>query len=295
VPRSSAFAGIAMMVLSSLSFSVNDVLIKMAMQQVPPFEALFMRGIGSLVLGVPLLAALGYLDFAPKMLDPRVQVRNLLEVLAAMGAVVGLAHAPIADFTALNQTSPLLLVIGASWFFRERLRGVQIGFILLAFAGALCVAQPGAHGFSPFTLFGLWSAVCVATRDLFGRTIHLAIPGLVIAVGAGLVEIVGAGAGGLVAEHWIVPPVSAMLLCLATSAFLIMAHWLLLLAYRRASVGTIAPFTYLSTIWALVAGGVVFGTVPNALAFAGIGLIVVGGVAVMLLERWSRDAIVAPE
>jgi drug/metabolite transporter (DMT)-like permease len=285
--------GIIMMIVSTASFTVNDTLLKLAMDGLPPFEALFWRGVGTLVLGVPLLMALGHARFLPRMLDARVGVRSLLELSAAMGFVFGLAHVAIADLTALGQTSPILLVIGAALFFREKLRGVQIALIAVAFLGAVLVAQPGASGFSPFTLLGLWSAASVAVRDLIGRQIKLDIPGLVIAVAPGGLVVIGAGIASLLFETWVMPSLGGILLAFGSAAFLIGGHWLLLNAYRVASVGAAAPFLYMSTVWALVSGVLVFSTVPNALALAGIALILVSGSLVVALERWPRRTVVS--
>jgi drug/metabolite transporter (DMT)-like permease len=287
-------AGITMMVLSTACFTVNDTLLKLAMADLPPLEALLLRGVGTVALGVPLVAALGYFRFMPRMMDPRVQIRNLLELIAAMGFVVGLAHAPIADLTALGQTSPLLLLIGAVLFLRERLRPLQITLIAAAFVGALMVAQPGLDGFTPYTLFGLWSACAVAARDLVGRGISVTVPGLVIAVGAGMIEIVGAGAAGYFLEEWRMPSLMSVLLAFGSSAFLVAAHWLLLAAYRAASVASIAPFLYMSTIWALVSGWAIFATAPNSLALIGMALILLSGTVVIAIERWTRRAVLSP-
>lgn len=285
--------GIILMVLSTACFAINDSLLKLAMHELPPFEALFLRGLGSTFLGLPLLAALGFLRFVPRMLDGRVQLRNLLELTAAMGFVAGLAYVPIADLTALGQTSPLLLLIGAMVFFKEKLTGLQIGLIVLAFAGALLVAQPGASGFSPYTLFGLWSAAAVAARDLVGRKIRLEIPGLVVAVGAGAIEIVGAGIAGFLLEDWTMPSPLTLAFAVGSSVFLILAHWLLLNAYRAATVAAVVPFLYMSTIWALISGMLIFGTFPNALALCGIAVIMASGVAVVALERWPKKAVIS--
>jgi drug/metabolite transporter (DMT)-like permease len=286
--------GIILMILATACFTINDSLLKLAMNEIPPFEALFLRGVGSTALGIPLLVALGLFRFVPRMLDGRVQLRNLLELTAAMGFVAGLAYVPIADLTALGQTSPLLLLIGAMLFFKERLSGLQVALIILAFAGALMVAQPGADGFSPYTLFGLWSAAAVAIRDLVGRRIKLDIPGIVVAVAAGAIEIVGAGLAGLILEQWTLPSPLTLAFAIGSSMFLIAAHWLLLTAYRAASVSAVVPFLYMSTIWALLSGMLIFGTFPNALAMVGIGVIMASGVAVVVLERWPKKAVVFP-
>lgn len=286
--------GIILMVIATASFATNDALLKLAMAEVPPFQSLFIRGIFILLVGIPVLAAMGQLRFLPRVFERRVQVRNLFELLAAMGFVIGLAQAPIADLTALAQTSPLLLLAGAMLFLGERLTRLQIALGLLAFVGALLVAQPGGGNFSPYVLFGLWSAVGVAIRDLVGRSIGVEIPGLVIALGAGIIQIFGAGLGTALFETWQWPSLLALLFILGSSVFIVCGHWLLLSAYRAATVGAVAPFLYMSSIWALITGAVVFGTTPNVIAFVGIALIVVSGVAVVALERWPRGVEPAP-
>ena len=286
--------GIVMMTVSTACFAINDALLKLAMAEIPPFEALLIRAVAVVLLGVPLLAMMGQLRFLPRAFEWRVQLRNLFEVIAALGFVIGLARAPIADLTALGQTSPLLLLAGATLFLGERLTRLQIGLVLLAFVGALLVAQPGGGGFSPFTLFGLWSAGAVAIRDLIGRRINAEIPGIVIVVGVGIVGVVGAGIATLLFETWVWPGVVTLLFVTGSSALLLVGQWLLLRAYRVASVGNVAPFLYMSTIWALVTGLLIFGTAPNLLALGGIALIVVSGVAVVALERWPRKTVVSP-
>ncbi|QQR34559.1 DMT family transporter [Devosia oryziradicis] len=286
--------GIVMMTISTACFAINDALLKLAMAEIPSFEALLIRAVAVVLLGVPLLGIMGQLRFLPRAFEWRVQLRNLFEVIAALGFVIGLAQAPIADLTALGQTSPLLLLAGATLFLGERLTRLQIGLVLLAFVGALLVAQPGGGGFSPFTLFGLWSAGAVAIRDLIGRRINAEIPGIVIVVGVGIVGVVGAGIATLLFETWVWPGVVTLLFVTGSSALLLVGQWLLLHAYRVASVGSVAPFLYMSTIWALVTGLLIFGTAPNPLALGGIALIVVSGVAVVALERWPRKTVVSP-
>lgn len=286
--------GILMMLCATACFTLNDTLLKLAMAEVPPFQALFLRGIGATLIGFPLLFALGFGRHVPKIFTARVTVRNLLELCAAMSFIAGLAYVPLADLTALGQTSPLLLLLGAWIFLREKLSPVQLGLIILAFVGALLVAQPGGTGFSPYVLFGLGSAFAVAVRDLVGRRINLDIPGLVVAVAAGAIEIVGAALVGLSFETWVMPSPGAIALCFGSAVFLILAHWLLLSAYRASSVGAVVPFLYASTIWALISGMLVFGTFPNTLALIGIGVIMASGIAVVALERWPRKVVVSP-
>jgi drug/metabolite transporter (DMT)-like permease len=295
MPRLSGNAlGITLMILATACFTLNDSLLKLAMAEIPPYEALSLRGLASALVGLPVVFALGLGAHLPRMADRRVAVRNLLELTCALFFVVGLALVPLADLTALGQTSPLLLLLGAAVIFREKLSPLQVVLIILAFVGALLVAQPGGSDFSPYVLLGLGSAAAVAVRDLVGRNIPATVPGLVIAVGAGIITFVGAGIGALVFERWVMPSPITVAFVLGSGAALVAGHVLLLAAYRAASMSAVAPFLYTATIWALVSGIVIFGSFPNALALVGIAVIVVSGVLVVLLERWPRKTVVSP-
>lgn len=286
--------GIIMMILATASFTLNDTLMKLAMDQLPPFEALALRGVFSTAIGFAAVFALGLGSAAGRMMERPVLVRNVLELVCALSFVAGLALVPLADLTALGQTSPLLLLLGAALIFREKLSALQIVLIILAFIGALMVAQPGGSDFSPYVLFGLGSAVAVALRDLVGRRIAATVPGLVIAVGAGIVTTIGAAIAGLLLEQWVMPSALTLLYTLGAGLFLVAGHCLLLAAYRVATMGAVAPFLYTATVWALLSGILVFASVPNGLALVGIAVIVASGIAVVALERWPRKIVVSP-
>ena len=57
------------------------------------------------------------------------------------------------------------------------------------------------------------------------------------------------------------------------------AQWLTVEAYRRAEASTLAPFAYTQLMFATVLGAAVFGQWPDAIAIAGILLILCCGAA----------------
>lgn len=283
--------GIVFMCTATAAFIVNDTLLKFVMREVPPFETLFLRGVLTVIIGVPLLLATGNLRSLPRAFDPAVMLRNGFELAAVLGYILALAYAPIADVTALSQLAPMIVTLVAVWFFGVRIGRWEIALICLAFFGALMVAQPGGSGFSAFALFGLWNAAMSAGRDLAGRRVHSLVPGLVVAWGAGFVVMLGAGIATLVFEHFVLPDARLVLLLVIAALFLTAGHLLIFLSYRVGEVGAVAPFFYTGTIWALIAGLVAFGALPNALALAGIGLILASGVAVVWMDaRRGRRA-----
>src|SRR5688572_25314852 len=145
-PPVSNLRGIAFMVISTAVFSTNDVLMKLATVGLPPYEVLFVRGVMASLLLLPVVLLTGNGRQLRHVFDGWVLLRNLFEFLAVLCFVVALANMPIADLSALGQISPMLLLLGVALIYREKIGGTRLMLILVGFAGALLVAQPGGSG-----------------------------------------------------------------------------------------------------------------------------------------------------
>lgn len=281
----SSLTGIAYMVLANGSITINNALIKLAVVELPPMQAMFLRAIAAVLLGLPVLAATNSLASLRHIAAPRVLARSIVECGAAIAFVLAVATAPLADLTAILQLTPMLVLLGAVLFFGDKVPRIAVALVGLAMLGAVLVAQPGGHGLEPYVLFGLLSATLSAGRDLLGRRVALEIPGLAVAIGVSAVSILVIGAATFTFEPWATPSLGQLALIAAAGAFLTLAQLLLFLAFRVAPTSAVLPFFYTGTLWALVIGALVFGTLPNGLALVGMALIVLSGVLVVVLER----------
>ncbi|MER8954007.1 DMT family transporter [Mesorhizobium sp. M0833] len=282
------------MVVSTGSYIVNDTMMKLATAGLPPYEVLFLRGAAATLWGIPLLFVLGYGKHIPLILDAKVLRRNLLELGAILCYVVALANMQIADSTALGQITPLLMLVGSSMLFGERIGGVRLALIGLGFVGAVMVAQPTMQGISVYALLALGNAALSAARDLAGRKVAADVPGMVVAISAVIVVLAGAGVAHLVSERWVVPETRHLLLMGGAGLFLIFGHFFIFMAYRVGPTSVVAPFYYCFTVWAVISGLVVFRQLPNALAICGILLVVASGLTIVSLdERKRRLTVVA--
>ncbi|MER8420839.1 DMT family transporter [Mesorhizobium sp. M1329] len=200
----------------------------------------------------------------------------------------------IADSTALGQITPLLMLVGSSMLFGERIGGLRLALIGLGFVGAVMVAQPTMQGISVYALLALGNAALSAARDLAGREVAADVPGMVVAISAVIVVLAGAGVAHLVSEQWVVPETRHLLLMGGAGLFLIFGHFFIFMAYRVGPTSVVAPFYYCFTVWAVISGLVVFRQLPNALAICGILLVVASGLTIVSLdERKRRLTVVA--
>ncbi|RUW86888.1 DMT family transporter [Mesorhizobium sp. M7A.F.Ca.US.010.02.1.1] len=282
------------MIVSTGSYLVNDTMMKLATAGLPSYEVLFLRGAAAALWGFPLLFALGYGKQIPLIFDKRVLSRNVLELAAILCYVIALANMQIADSTALGQITPLLMLVGSSILFGERIGGRRMALIGLGFVGALMVAQPSMQGISVYALLALGNATFAAARDLAGRRVAVEVPGMIVAISAVVVVLIGAGAAHLVSERWVMPGAHHLLLMAGAGFFLIFGHFFIFMAYRVGPTSAVAPFYYCFTVWAVISGLLVFGQFPNTLAICGILLVVGSGLTIVSLDqRQRRLAVVA--
>jgi drug/metabolite transporter (DMT)-like permease len=146
------------------------------------------------------------------------------------------------------------------------------------------VAQPTSEGISFFALLALGNAIFAAVRDLVGRRVPLAVPGILVAFGASALVLIGAIAMHLSIETTVIPNICHVLLLTGSGLFLFAGHFLLFTSYRLGPTAIVAPHYYFFTFWALLSGAIVFETVPTAIV--GIGLVIASGVAIVVFDRF---------
>ncbi|HMI14667.1 MAG TPA: DMT family transporter, partial [Bradyrhizobium sp.] len=167
--KASDLGGIIAMLSATAAFVVGDSFMKIVIEDLPPFEVLFLRSIAASFACAVLVALRAEWGAISGLLDLRVLLRAAGETLTTLCYVVALARMPIADVIAILQTAPLILILGAAIFLRERIGPARLALALVGFAGALMVAQPGASGVSPAALLAFGASLLAAARDLIGR------------------------------------------------------------------------------------------------------------------------------
>ena len=285
--------GILSMVLAMGVFIASDCCMKLALRELPFFQLMLMRGIASSGLCLALVLALGHGRDLAGLWNPWVLARAGSEIVANITFTLAIIRMPIADVTAIAQTCPLLVLLGARLIWGERLGGSRLALVGLGIAGALLVAQPGASAASPYAMLGFLTAVTAASRDLITRKVSAGIPAPVVALSVLVALMLAGGVGTLALETPVMPEARHVWLMLLAGALMAGGHILIFLAYKIGPARSVAPFMYSVTLWAVLMGALVFGDWPNGLALAGMGLVVLAGLAIVYLDGRRRSAEVA--
>jgi len=283
-PRAANRRGILAMAAGMAFFVTNDSLVKYVSQSLPPAQLIFLRGVFATLLMLAISQAMGALRLLPRLADRRVLLRASFDAFATVTYLISLFHLPIGNATAINMATPLFITLFAVVAFKERVGAGRWLAVATGFTGVLLVVQPAGAAFNAYALLCLAGTLLHASRDLMTRTIDRSIPSVLITLSTAVAVTLLSGLWSLVSE-WKPVTASQLGLLAAASVFLCGGYFLLIVSMRGGEMSVIAPFRYTGLLFALVLGYLVWGDVPNALAWAGIALLVAAGLYVLHGER----------
>jgi len=276
--------GILAMTAAMACFIGNDSLVKYASQSMPTAQLIFVRGLMATMLVLAVARALGATRRIGDALQRPVLMRAAVDALATVLYLASLFNLPIANATAINLATPLFITLLAVIFLRENVGWRRWAAIGVGFTGVLMVIQPRAEGFNAFSLLCLAATACHAVRDLLTRRIPPGIPSILITLTTAVAVTLLAGSLSL-AEGWRPFGLFELGLLAMASVFLAGGYYAIIDAMRHGEVSLVAPFRYTGLLWALLLGFLIWGDVPNALAWGGIALLVGSGLYVLHRER----------
>ena len=277
--------GALLMAGAMVGFTVNDAFIKLAAEDLPLFEVLFLRGLGTtLILGLVAWGR-GWLRVRPRGRDGwLVLFRSLGECGAAWFFLTALVHMEIANISAIMQALPLTVTLAAALFLGEPVGWRRISAIVVGFLGVLLIVRPGGETFNVYSVLALGAVVCVTVRDLAARRMSAGVPSVVAALAASGAITIMAAVGAVAVEWQPLGPVHAAWV-LGAIGCVVVSYILSVAAMRVGEIGAVAPFRYTSLLAAIAIGAAVFGTFPDALTLSGAALVVASGLSPLSRER----------
>jgi len=277
------------MLAAMSGFALEDVFIKLLASAMPMGQVLALIGAGG-VINFGVFARLrGQRLLSPALLTRPVLLRNLAEAIAAVSFVSALVLTTLSSASAILQTTPLALTMGAALFLGEPVGWRRWTAIGAGFLGVLLIIQPGLAGFAPASLLAVIAVAAVTLRDLSSRAIPAHVTSIQLAAWAfaaliptGLVVMAVTGAAPVMLQA---PDLARL-----AGAFLFggLGYYALVGATRTGEVAVVVPFRYSRLVFAMILGALIFGERPDPLMLAGAALIVTAGLYTIWREARIR-------
>lgn len=279
--------GLLLFLASTFFFASMDAVGKDLSQRYDPFQVVWAR-----YLSQALIVALIVSPWLRSVLRTRQLGLQVLRSVFLFGATLSFFFAfsrmPLADATAIFEVAPLFVTALAALVLRERIGaqrwiGVAVGFI-----GALIIIRPGGEVFRPISLLPMlgaffFSCYAISTRFL-GREESAWTTFLYTAIFGAVVSSV------LVPLVWTTPTREDAAIMVGMGAIGSVGQFLMIIAFRLAPASMLAPFTYVTLLFATMWGAVFFGDFPDKWTIAGAAVIVGSGLYV-----WRRQQLQSGE
>lgn len=285
--------GALLMAISMAGFTFNDTLTKSIIGELSVGQVMFIRGAMTTLLVYVVARRLGALDHIRNILQPLIIIRIVFEIVAAIAFLSALGQVPLANASAILQSLPLAVTLGAALFLGEPVGWRRWTAICVGFLGVLVIIKPGPEGFTIASLYVVISVITAAGRDLVTRKIDAKISSLTVTLfTAASISVAGLLLTPLYGG-W--QPVSgkALATLAVASVFLFAGYQAVIMAMRTGDISFIAPFRYTSLLWAVLLGFAFFDEVPDRYMFIGAMIVIGSGLYTFYREHKRKAALAA--
>jgi drug/metabolite transporter (DMT)-like permease len=283
--------GIFYMVGAVFVFSVVNALVKWEEARYPLDEVVFFRCLFALIPCTALvLSAGGFATLRTHRLGEHVG-RALLQFVSMTSIFAAFGMMPLADAIAIGFSSPLFLTMLSIPLLGERVGRHRWGAVLVGFAGVLLMARTGGFSGGGLSLgagLALASAAIGAAVTIAVRRMTLTEASATLVTYQALFTTILSAL--LLPFGWRTPGWQDGLMLAAIGVSSGVGQYWWTQAFRFAPAAVAAPFSYLSLVWSLLWGYLVWGDLPTTGLLAGGAVVVASGLYILYRETVRRTA-----
>jgi drug/metabolite transporter (DMT)-like permease len=237
-----------------------------------------MFGAGGLCVFALLARRAGASIFQAQVLTKNMLFRAVFEFFGRLFYVLAIALTPMSSATAILQSAPLFVVLGARIFLREKVDAKTWIAIFAGLFGVMIILRPSAADFSLLSLLALIGTLGFVGRDLFSRTAPSSLTKEVLGF-YGFTTMMIAGASYAVWDGKPFVSLQAQQFLMLAAALLagVFAYTALMTAMRTGSIAAVTPYRYSRLLFGISIGVIVFGEQLDAPMLLGCAIVIGAG------------------
>ena len=260
------------------AFAIEDAFLKTVTKQLPVGQVLMMFGAAGLCVFALMARRAGASIFQAQVLTKNMLLRAVFEFFGRLFYVLAIALTPMSSATAILQSAPLFVVLGARIFLREKVDAKTWIAIFLGLFGVLIILRPSAADFSLLSLLALIGTLGFVGRDLFSRTAPSSLTKEVLGFyGFTTMMIAGACYAVWDGKPFVSLQVHQFLMLAAALLAGVFAYTALMTAMRTGSIAAVTPYRYSRLLFGISIGVIVFGEQLDAPMLLGCAIVIGAG------------------
>ncbi|MGE0717869.1 MAG: DMT family transporter [Alphaproteobacteria bacterium] len=270
-------------------FSALNAAVKWQVALYPVGEVVFIRCCFALVPCMVLVAWSGGLRAVrTKRLGWHVS-RASLQFVSMTCSFFAYGLMPLADAVAISFASPIILTALSVPMLGEKVGVYRWSAVVVGFIGVLIIVKPSGDMLQSGALFAMANALLSAMLSIGIRRLSATESSVTLvfynAVTTFLISVVT-----LFFFDWVTPAWQdvAMIACMGMSSFVAQYWWTQ--AFRFCPAAILAPFSYMSMLWAIGLGFALWGDVPTPSLILGAVIVAACGIFIAYRETRRRGA-----
>jgi drug/metabolite transporter (DMT)-like permease len=276
--RAILYMAVAALMSSALHVGVRH----MSTRGLPSIEIVFLRTLLTIVVTAPLVFRPGQSAWRSAVPTGHA-LRGAVGMCSMWGWYYALSTMPLGDAVTLGQTTGLFVVLGAGFWFRERIGVARALALACGMLGAVIVLKPTSGVFSWPALVAvgssaLWALSLLMAKDMARHDSALTISfyqPLMIAPLALIATI----------PVWVTPGLYEIGILTVMAVVAGVSNYCSVRALSLADAAVTVPIDYTKLLWSLAAGYLLFSEIPGVSTWIGGTFIVAATLFIAIYER----------
>ena len=282
--------GVLYMVASVVCFSIMDICVKW-LDYYPVGQVLFFRffiGFIPIFFIIPKNKILSFYKTSRPGLHA---FRAISGALAIIALFYGLRELPLADVVSLTFGGPIFVTIASIFFLSEKVGIKRWCAVFLGFIGMLLIVKPAFldlnyYYISPIIFCIFFACVAISVRSLSKTEENYTIAFYFTFLCTIL------GLCSLFFLDWVMPTKIDFLIFIVLGLCGSLGNLLLTQSYRLTEASLVTPIKYLSLVFAIVFGYIIWNEIPKILTLIGAGLVVASSFVIFVRETKLKKQII---
>ena len=277
--------GFLYMFLSVSAFSFMDLIVKWS-DNYPIGEVIFFRGFFGLI---PIF-----------LLIPRERLRNFYQtkrhklhfqrclsgLIALIAIFIALRKLPLATVVSISFAAPIFITIMSIFFLNEKVGMYRWLAVLVGFIGIVIITEPGLNSFNIYYLYPIIFCIGLSYVAIVIRRLSLTEP--IWLIGFYFSFTIMMTSFLTLPYGWIMPSLKDFILLSLVGILGGAANLLLTQSYKFSEVSLVSPLKYLSLLFAIFFGYLIWNEIPSYKTLVGASLVILSSIIIFRREIYLK-------
>ena len=280
--------GFLYMFLSIIGFSLMDVIVKWSVDY-PIGQILFFRGFFGIIFYFLIIPRDRLNNFYQTKRPGLHSLRCVAGLIAIVAIFIALRKLPLATVVSISFAAPIFTTIFSIFLLNEKVGVYRWLAVLVGFIGILIITEPGISELNIYYIFPIifclgLSYVAITLRQL-SSTEPAWLISLFFSIAITLLSFLTIPFG------WVMPSFNHFVILSLIGIFGGVSNLWLSQSYKYSEVSLVTPLKYLTLVFAIIFGYLIWGEIPTVKTITGAFLVIISTLIIFRREIYIKKSI----